>query len=491
LWLRDGELEIRSAAHLWGAADTYETQDILKDELQDPLARVACIGLAGEQLIPSALVLCDHGRVAGRTGMGAVMGSKNLKAIAVRGHRPIPIIQPELFQKTRRRVNMILRDDLLSQTMREAGTASIVDYFEYIGAMPKKYFTGGVFGGAEKISGLTVSETILSKVSTCSGCIIACGRVVRFKDGGNRKGPEYETTAGFGSNFMVDDIRSITDAGELCDRYGMDLISLSNTIGLAFLLYQEGVLTDKETSGVKLIWGESEPVIRLIHMAARKEGIGELLSRGALELADHFGVREMAAQVNGLEMPYHDPRAMSGMALVYSTSPRGACHNQSDYFMVDALSQTHEEVGVHFFERRAGAEKAANVARHQDWRTVVNALVMCLFANVFAQDVCEIIHQVSGFDFSIDELMNVGERAWNLKRVINHRLGLTRENDRLPEHLLKPLENGGASDYVPPFEDMLEAYYQARGWDAETGRPSPERLEALGLSEKIQDIWGS
>jgi aldehyde:ferredoxin oxidoreductase len=489
VWVHDGNVDIRSAGHLWGIADTYETQEIIKKELDDPLVRVACIGLAGENLIPIAIVLCDHGRVAGRTGMGALMGSKNLKAIAVRGHQPIPIDQPELFQTLRRQVNKELRDDNLSRAMREGGTSAIVDYFEYLGAMPKKYFTGGVFEGAEKISGATVSETILSKVSTCSGCVIACGRVVRFEDGDDEKGPEYETTAGFGSNLMIDDIRSITRFGDLCDRYGMDVISLSNIIGLAFLLYQEGFLTEAATGGEKLTWGEAEPVERLIHLTARKEGIGELLSRGALALADHYGVREMAAQVNNLEVPYHDPRALSGMALVYATSPRGACHNQSDYFMVDALGHTQDEIGVQFYERRSGVEKVASVALHQDWRTVGNALVMCVYANISALTLCDLIRQVTGFDYSLEELMTVGERAWNLKRVINHRLGLTNENDRLPKHLLKPLRDGGAADYVPPLTDMLVAYYQARGWDAKTGRPSPERMKSLGLDERIPDIW--
>ena len=337
LFLHDGEVEIRSAKHLWGKADTYQTQRLIQDEHQDATIRVATIGLAGEAQIPYAIVLCDHGRVAGRTGMGAVMGSKNLKAIAVRGTQGIPLHAPERFAEVRRRANIELRFDSFTQAVHQMGSASGGDYFDYLGEMPKRYFTRGEFAGTEKTSGTTMSETILSGVSTCHGCVIACGRKVKLHDGKERKGPEYETLVGFGPNLEIDDMPKIVLLGELCDRYGVDVISISNTIGLLHLMVDEGQIPEQDLGGLHPEWGEAETVEKLIHVTVGREGIGNLLAQGALALASFYGVPEMAVQVNGLEVAYHDPRGASGMALVYATSPRGACHNQSDFFMVDIV----------------------------------------------------------------------------------------------------------------------------------------------------------
>jgi aldehyde:ferredoxin oxidoreductase len=489
LWIKEDDVEIRSAEHLWGRTDTYETQDEIKRELGQPLARVACIGMAGEERLRYALVLCDHGRVAGRTGMGAVMGAKGLKAIAVRGKKPIPIMKPEAFKRTRRKMNITLREDNVTRAFHEYGTSSGADYLDYLGEMPKYDFTRGSIEGVSKISGMTVAETILKSVSACHGCTIACGRVVKLENGESRKGPEYETIMGFGPNIGNTDMSSITMMGELCDRYGMDTISVSNVIGLAFHLYSKGILTEKDAQGLDLTWGKMEVVEELIHKIIRREGLGALLAEGAREFATHFGVPELAAQVNGLEMPYHDPRGASGMALVYATSPRGACHNQSDYFWVDTLGRTEEDLGIVHFDRHEGAAKAANVARHQDWQSLRNALIMCEFSTVSIHDLVDLINQATGFDFTIEELMEVGERSWNLKRAINNRMGLTRKDDRLPEVFLKELPNGGSAGYVPPFKEMLEAYYKARDWDPVSGRPNPNKLNELGLTEVVEDIW--
>jgi aldehyde:ferredoxin oxidoreductase len=196
----------------------------------------------------------------------------------------------------------------------------------------------------------------------------------------------------------------------------------------------------------------------------------------------------MAAQVNGLELGYHDPRGSSGMALVYATSPRGACHNQSDYFMVD-MGQSIDELGIEFISRQAGAEKAGFVATHQDWVTAGNALVMCVLANVPPQMVSDLCSAATGYDLTIKEMLAIGERTWNLKRVINNRLGVSRANDRLPKHLMTPLKGGGSAGYVPPIEEMLVAYYGARGWDSKTGKPKRERLKKLGLNWVVADVW--
>ncbi len=278
--------------------------------------------------------------------------------------------------------------------------------------------------------------------------------------------------------------------GELCDRYGLDTISLSNCIGLAFLLFERGHLAEEDTGGVALRWGDMQVVEQLIHLTARREAFGERLAQGAKALAERQGVPELAAQVKGLEVAYHDPRGASGMALVYATSPRGACHNQGDYYLVD-IGQVEESLDIEMLPIRAGAEKAANVARHQDWRSLGNAIGLCSLASVPPEVVLHLVNLATGFDFDLETLLRVGARGWNLKRVINYRLGSRKQDDRLPEILLTPLEDGPAAGYVPPIDEMLAAYYQARGWDEQRGIPTRETLADLGLKECIAEVWST
>ncbi len=486
LWLDEGRLEIRDAAHLWGQ-DTYQVQESIKAELNRPGARILGIGPAGEMGVLFASILCDHGRAAGRTGLGAVMGSKKLKAIAVDGSGKIPLADGARYASLRSSVNHALKDDNVSRMIREGGTASIADYADYLGSMPKKYFHRGSFEGTEKISGTTMTETILAGVRACHGCVIACGRVVQLEDGEKRKGPEYETVVGFGPNLLNDDLAEITRLGEICDRAGMDTISASNTVGLAYHLYEKGIITEKEI-GFPLRWSDTEAAAKLLQLTARREGIGNFMADGSRRFAAHFGAEDEAVQVNGLEVPYHDPRGVSGMAVVYATGPRGACHNKSDYFMVD-MGQADTSLGLEFFGRQSGAEKSANIARHQDWRALGDALVMCVFANIPPESLVDLINAACGLDWGVEEMLRAGERAWNLKRAINNRLGLTRANDRLPKALLEPYADGGAAGYVPPFEEMLTAYYVARGWDPVSGKPTKEKLLSLGLDDVAMDLW--
>ncbi len=489
LWIDEGKLEVRKAAHLWGK-DTYETQTLIKEEVGRKNAHVATIGLAGERGVLYAGIFCDHGRTAGRTGLGAVMGAKNLKAVAVYGKKGIlPLARSGVYAGVRSASNRALKQDNQSQVMHELGTASAANYSEYLGAMPSKYYHQGSFEKADDVSGAKMSESILSGTSACHSCVIACGRVVILDDGARRKGPEYETIVSFGPNLLVDDLATITRLGELCDRYGMDTISTGNTIGLAFYLYEKGVITSKDTGGLELRWGDVEVIEKLIHLTAQREGIGEVMAHGSRFLGRYFGAEEEAVQVNGLEVAYHDPRGVSGMALVYATSPRGACHNQSDYFMVD-WGNTNEEAGIGYFSRHDGGEKAANVARHQDWRTVYNSLVMCIFANVSPSTQVELINAACGLQWNVDDMLRCGERGWNLKRAINNRMGLTCKNDKLPKALLEPYVEGGAEGYVIPFDEMIKAYYAARGWDPGTGRPTKEKLLSLGLDDVARDLWG-
>jgi aldehyde:ferredoxin oxidoreductase len=477
LRIDDDVVELREASHLSGL-DTYAVQEAVKTELRQPSARVACIGPAGESLIPFSLVLCDHGRVAGRTGLGAVMGSKNLKAVAVHGSQHIPLADLSAYEDLRKQANRELKADPVSKVLRELGTASAADYYDYLREMPKRYFRRGTFPEDIQTSGARMAETILSGVSTCHACVIACGRVITL-DGIKRKGPEYETLVGFGHNLWINDIVHASRMGELADRYGMDSISLSGVIGLAFRLFETGHISVGDTGGIQLNWGDIDKVEQLIHLTARKEGFGACLAEGARALGQRFGAPDEAVQVNGLEVPYHDPRNASGMALVYATSPRGACHNQSDYYLVE-IGQVEEALGLQVFSPRGGAEKAANVARHQDWRTVNNSLVLCTLANVPPDTVVELINRACGLGLRMEDLLLCGERGWNLKRLINLRLGLTSQNDNLPAPLLLAYEDD-EENFVLEFDTMLKAYYAARDWDPGSGVPSPRKLHQLGL----------
>jgi aldehyde:ferredoxin oxidoreductase len=488
LWLNGNNLQVRSAAHLWGQ-NTYTTQDKIKEEIGEKRAHVLTIGPAGEKQVLFASMMCDHGRMAGRTGLGAVMGAKNLKAIALHGTNPIPIFDLAKYAPLRSESNRVLKQDNEAKVLRELGTAGAANYSEYMGAMPVKYYTRGSFENVDNISGARMTETILTGRSACQGCVIACGRVVKLGDKAKRKGPEYETIIGFGPNLLNDNLESIVDLGELCDRYGMDTISTANTIGLAFHLFDKGILTSEDTGGILLNWGDIDAIEQLVNLIGRREGIGDLMAQGSRRFAAHFNAEEEAVQVNGLEVAYHDPRGVSGMALSYATSPRGACHNQSDYFFVD-WGHTHERLGIEYFDRHAQGEKAANVARHQDWRTVFNSIVMCIFANTDPELQVKLINAACGMDWTVEDMLKCGERGWNIKRAINNRMGLTAANDRLPKALLEPFPDGGSAGYVPDIEAMLCAYYEARGWDRETGKPSREKLLELGLEDIAKDLWG-
>ncbi len=486
LWIEEGRFEVRDAARVWGK-DVYVTQEMVKEEVGVKGARVAVIGEAGERGILFSSICCDHGRMAGRTGMGAVMGSKNLKAIAVYGKNKFEVT--ETYTRIRSEANRTLKLDNEARIMHELGSAGVANYAEYLGSMPSKYYHQGSFEGVDNISGSKMTESILTGSSACQGCVIACGRVVNLGDGEKRKGPEYETVVGFGPNLLIDNLENVVRLGELCDKYGMDTISASNTIGLAFRLFEMGKITLQDTGGLDLTWGSFLAAKQLIHMIARREGIGEVMSKGSRALGKAFGAEGEAIQVNGLETAYHDPRGVSGMALSYATSPRGACHNQSDYFFVD-FGHTYDNIGINYFDRHAQAEKAANVAKHQDWRTHFNSVIICIFANVPPETQVELLNAQLGLNWTTDDLMKSGERAWNLKRAINNRMGLTRANDKLPKAFLEPYPEGGTAGFVPDIEAMLSAYYEARSWDTQTGWPLKDKLLELGLPDVAKDLWG-
>jgi aldehyde:ferredoxin oxidoreductase len=487
----DGGAELREADHLWGQ-DTYRTQEAMEAELGVERPSVACIGPAGENRVAMAAVMNDEGRAAGRGGLGAVMGSKKLKAVAVQGRGKIPLADENAFRQVVRAAREELKEDFSVQIFRETGTAGGLDYQLLLGDVPIRYWTRGAFEGAEKLSGSAMAETILTGTGACYGCPIACWRRTEAREGKYKQmdidGPEYETVAAFGSLLLVDDLEAVAYANHLCNAYGLDTISTGSTIAFAYYLFEQGSIGEKETDGLALRWGEIDPAIRLIGMMARQEGFGALLAQGSRAVGRHYGVEGLAVQVNGLEVAMHDPRALAGMALIYATSPRGACHNQGDMYFVE-LGRPVEELGITSGDRLAYEGKAPSVARVQDWRSLYNALIMCLFCNPSPQNVVDMLASATGWELDLAEAMRIGERIWNLKRAFNVRLGLTAAHDRLPKLLLEPLPDGGAAGNVPDLDLMLREYYDVRGWDPATGKPTPEKLEELGLGFVAQDLW--
>jgi len=490
LWIKDGVAELRDAGHLQGQ-DSYQTQESIRQELGEPKARVACIGPAGENGVKYAAVMNDAGRAAGRTGMGAVMGSKNLKAIAVRGTGSVPLADEEAFKDYVRQAREAIKEDIATEILRPMGTAGSAEMLMMLGDMPSRYFTGDEMD-VGPIGGATMAETILVKHVACYRCPIACGRLTDISEryGLSRvDGPEYETIAAYGSLLLVDDLPAIAYVNHLCNRCGLDTITSGVTIAFTYYLYDQGIISAQDTGGLELHWGDIETAIRLTEMIAYREGFGDLLAEGSLAVARHFGVEELAVQVNGLEVPMHDPRASFGMAVNYATGPRGACHNQGDMYLVDQ-GQQQEELGIVMGERfESSAEKAQITARQQDWRTLYNAMIMCVFANPPASITRGMLSAATGWDLTMEDLLPLGERAFNLKRALNVRLGLTAANDRLPKLLLQPLPGGGTEGRVPDMDLLMREYYAWRGWDPVTGKPTRERLVALGLADIAEDLW--
>jgi aldehyde:ferredoxin oxidoreductase len=334
-------------------------------------------------------------------------------------------------------------------------------------------------------------ETILTKAVPCYGCTVACGREVTLKDTPYGvdlvDGPEYETVAMLGSQLLVDDLPGVAYAGHLCNRYGMDTISAGSSIALAYLLYDRGFITTADTGGLPLKWGDIETAHTLLEMIARREGFGDELAESTKRLAARYGAEDLAVHVNGLEPPAWDPRAVSGMALVYATSPRGACHMQGDMYMVD-MGMTMEEVGIIPSGRFRTRGKSKVVTKVQDWRTLYNSAIMCMFVNPTPPLFAKLLSDATGLPPDIAWWQQTGERIFDLKRAFNNRLGVKRGNDRLPERLLIPMSNGSGR-HTPKVGKLLEEFYAVRDWDWQTGKPSRRKLIELGLADIAADLW--
>ena len=479
-----GKARLGDATEVWGA-DSYATQEWVRKAMGDAKARVACIGVAGENQVKMAAVMNDHGRAAARGGLGAVMGAKKLKAIGFRGSARVPLANPEAFQRVTREILAAVEDDVAAKSIRLAGTAGAWDVALMFGDLPIRYYQQGDWDKAANLSGVLMTEQYLNRRTACYRCPIACGRETRAPTYGLTKvdGPEYETLGALGSLAMVDNLEDVIYAGHLCNVHGLDTISVGGTIALACEMFERGILTTASTGGLDIRYGDIRMTHRLVEMIARREGFGSVLAEGSAALAKKFGVPELAVVVNRMEVPMHDPRAYSGMAVSYALSPRGACHMEGDMYGVDMGQGPAVELGIEPGDRfDSSEEKGRTAARQQAWRNLYNSLILCQFQNPGVNKVLSALNSVTGWSLGVDDLMPLGKRIVTIKRMLNLRLGLTQADDRLPPLLLEPLKDGGTEAHVPDVRRMLLGAYAEFGWDATTGRPSPETLEEMGLS---------
>ena len=490
LWVHDGQAEVRDATHLWGSS-TFETHDRLRKET-DPQAQVACIGPAGENLVRLAGVMSGgqaHNRTAGRGGMGALMGSKNLKAIVVRGHKKPAAPDPARFRAVVREANSFIRQR--SEGLSLTGTAGGVPATEHFGDLSLKNWQEGSWPeGARAISGQAIRETIWSRDTHCFACPVGCGKAIEVKEGPYAgtwgEGPEYETLAGFGGNLLIDDLPALVAINARCNQLGLDTISTAAVIAFATEAMERGLISADDAGGLRLAWGEPEPVLALVEQIARREGLGALLAGGVRAAAAQVGpgAQAFALHVKGLEMPYHDPRAFVDMGLNYATASRGACHLEAlSYWRGYGLEWPGWQEGPH--DRFASDEASVQLAiAFQDFVGTYNPLGLCKFMIKGGLDPARTVELVNGatsWDWTADDLVRAGERLFNLKRLINLRLGVTQADDTLPRRFLaEPRPSGTAAGVLPDLERMLPRYYELRGWDAE-GTPTRERLEGLGL----------
>ncbi|MEA2095729.1 MAG: aldehyde ferredoxin oxidoreductase family protein, partial [Candidatus Cloacimonadota bacterium] len=462
-------IEINNAEHLWGK-DTHDTMKILKSELT-PNISVACIGPAGENMVPFASIMNDKDRAAGRGGVGAVMGSKNLKAITAFGKKQIPVNDSESLKKMISTINTLIdKNPVTGKSLQLLGTSVLVNVINAHGMYPTENFQRGVFNDAEGTSGEKIAETILQGRSACFKCPIACGRKTKTskREG---EGPEYETVWAFGAQLGISDLEVITEANYTCNELGLDTITTGSTIGCAMELYEKGVFPEK------LVWGDSSNLVKLVEDIAYKRDIGKDLALGSKKLAEKYGRPELAMQVKGMEIPAYDPRGAQGQALSYATSNRGGCHMQGYLISPEVLGSPV------FMDRYSIEGKAEIVVLFQDISAAVDTLVLCRFLQfaISIDTFKDMLNIVTGLDFTEDELLKVGTRIYNLERKFNSEAGFTRKDDMLPARFLEEkLTEGASRNRVVQLDKMLDRYYKLRGWD-ENGIPSEETKKELGI----------
>ncbi|MGD0331063.1 MAG: aldehyde ferredoxin oxidoreductase family protein [Nitrososphaeria archaeon] len=504
LWLHDGATELRDAKHLWGKT-THETETLIKKELKVPSAAVASIGLAGENLVKFAGILNDFSRVAGRTGVGAVMGSKKLKAVAVFGReKRIPLADRERVLKLSKELSEKLLRDQRVIDMQKYGTPFGVTTLNVQGILPTKNYQTGFFEGADKISGGTITETIQKGVFGCVGCPVRCWRVAEVKDGKYKgdfnDGPEYETVASLGSLCLNDNLEAIAYANHLCNLYSLDTISTGNVIAFAIECYDKGLINKGDTGGVKLDWNDPDCIIKMIEKIARREDIGNILAEGVKKAAEKIGgnSKSFALEVKGVEVAMHEPRGKKAVGLMYATASRGATHMDSAHDTAFEKPDVLPELGlVKALDRKDIAGKPELTVKTQDVYAIINSAILCMFTGSITMrpvklfDYTNWFEAVTGNKYSVSELMITGERINNLTRAFNVREGMSRKDDYLPPRFSENMSGGNSSEQKitrADLDKMLDEYYQLRGWDVNTGIPTASKLASLGLSRIAIDI---
>jgi aldehyde:ferredoxin oxidoreductase len=468
LHINNGESELISADYLWGKM-TGETQDSLRKDLGR--VEIACIGPAGENLVKFAAIINGE-RSAARCGLGAVMGSKKLKAIAVQGSKKVSLAEPESFIELAKESSKVLGEAL--DMLREQGTVMYVDIGLMFNDMPIKYFQEIEFEG-DSINAIAMEE-ILTGRTACHSCPIACGRKVSLPEFGleNIAGPEYQTVAAFGSNLLNSDLKIIAKINHMCNQYGMDTVSCGSTIAFATHLCDLGKVD------WSLTWGNPEKTLELVDAIASRNGLGDQLAEGSLRVGQKYNAEAQVIHVKGLEVPNHDPRAFGGMTTVYAVAARGATHLEGDMYSVD-MGADVRELGIISGDRLENDGKGIIAAKSQSFRAFFDSIIMCHFAIVPPETIVELLNLATGFTLTSEDILPTGSRAITMKRYYNLKCGFKPEDDTLPAALLKPHPDSVTEDFVPDVTQQLTDYYQYRKWDLKTGIPTPEALEELEL----------
>lgn len=485
-------VEFRDAGHVWGL-DQFETHAALLAET-DPKARCASIGQAGENLVKLAGVATGgqpHTRMAARGGMGALLGSKNLKAIVVRGQTKPEYADPKGFHAAVKESNRYIMSHGPAEALHLVGTAGGHPTTDKFGDNAILNWRGGNWlDGTIKTSGKAIAETIFAKHTFCHACPIGCGKAVQIKDGPYAgvagEGPEYETLCGFGSNLQCDDLNAITAMNDLCNRYTLDTISTSGVLAFAFECYEKGLLTAADTGGIELKWGDAAAILAMIRQIARREYVGDLLAEGVRFAARRIGggAEAFAIHVKGMELPYHDPRGFVSMAANYATANRGACHLEAiSYWRGVGLEwpgwQAGDPQGWVEHKRFDSAIGAETAIAFQDYMSVYNPGGLCKFitkGSFTPAQTAELFNQALGWQWTAADLLDTGARIFNYKRLINVALGIRRPDDVLPRRLThEPRPTGTAAGVLPDMDRMLPRYYALRGWDAD-GVPTEQTL---------------
>jgi len=480
LWIRNQKVELRDASHLWGK-DVPDTTDAIRAETDDD-AKIACIGPAGENRVFFAAIMNDLHRAAGRSGTGAVMGSKNLKAVAVVGTGAVTCADPKTFERAVMKArDMIQKHPVGGTGLRLYGTNVLTNILNQVGGYPTKNFQDAFFPNADKIGGETLARTLLQRPKGCFACIISCGRVTKItnpKYAGEGEGPEYETAWGFGGDCYVDDLEAVTKANFYCNEYGMDTISMSATVACAMELYEKGLITREDTGGIALEFGNAEAMVEVTRLTGIGEGFGKRLGLGSYRLAESCGHPELSMTVKRQEIPAYDARAVQGIGLNYATANGGAAH-------VRGYTISPEVLGVPFkVDKDTIDGKPALVILFQNLTAALDSTGSCLFATfgIGADELAEMLSAVTGVAYTTEDFMKCGDRIWNLERQFNLAAGFTTQDDTLPSRLLhEPIKTGNSQGMLSRLPEMLPAYYELRGWDVD-GIPTPAKLGELGLA---------